>query len=203
MKKILALLLVFSTLLCFASCKGNPSSVNGGNSTNVNGTNNGDGAGVGTGATGNTVVGTWVYDETISPQSFYGDYYNPKITKNNVQMSTTYKFNADGTYSALISITNITDVRKEYRSLMVEGARQKIEKDGKFLTTEDVLYYEKYADDILNGICKEITGTYKIDGNKIVYGDSSSETFTIDGDKLTITGTSENGVDYIVNLKRK
>ena len=79
----------------------------------------------------NKIIGTWVYDETISPQKFYGDYYNSKITKTNVQMSTTYKFNKDGTYSTTVEIINISDVRKEYRSLMVEGARRNVEKEEK------------------------------------------------------------------------
>lgn len=136
--------------------------------------------------TQNTVVGTWVYDETISPQKFYGDYYNSKITKTNVQMSTTYKFNKDGTYSTSVEIINISDVRKEYRSLMVEGARRNVEKEGKFLTTDDVLYYEKYADDILKDICKTTKGTYKIDDNKLVYNNSETEQFAISGNKLTL-----------------
>lgn len=134
----------------------------------------------------NKIIGTWVYDETISPQKFYGDYYNSKITKNNVQMCTTYKFNKDGTYSTTVEIINISDVRKEYRSLMVEGARRNVEKEGKFLTTDDVLYYEKYADDILKDICKTTKGTYKIDGNKLVYNNSETEQFAISGNKLTL-----------------
>lgn len=134
----------------------------------------------------NKIIGTWVYDETISPQKFYGDYYNSKITKTNVQMSTTYKFNKDGTYSTTVEIINISDVRKEYRSLMVEGARRNVEREGKFLTTDDVLYYEKYADDILKDICKTTKGTYKIDGNKLVYNNSETEQFAISGNKLTL-----------------
>lgn len=153
--------------------------------------------------TENTVVGTWVYDETISAKTFYGNYYNGKITKSNVQMSTTYKFNKDGSYSTSISIINITDVRKEYRSLMVEGARRNVEKEGKFLTTDDVLYYEKYADDILKDICKTTKGTYKIDGDKLLYSDGTTEKFAINGKNLTLKGsTKENGAYQIV-LTRK
>lgn len=151
----------------------------------------------------NTIVGTWTYDETISAQNFYGDYYNEKITKSNVQMCTTYKFNNDGSYSTSISITNITDVRKEYRSLMVEGARRKVEKDGKFLTTDDVLYYEKYADDTLKNICKTTKGTYKIDGNKLLYGDGTTETFAINGKQLTLKGSTQENGAYQIVLKRK
>ncbi len=149
------------------------------------------------------IVGTWVYDETISAQNFYGDYYNEKITKNNVQMRTTYKFNNDGSYSTSVTIENITDVRKEYRSLMVEGARRNVEKEGKFLTTDDVLYYEKYADDILKNICKTTKGTYKIDGNKLNYSDGTTEKFVIDGKQLTIEGSTQENGEYKIVLKRK
>lgn len=153
--------------------------------------------------TENTVVGTWVYEETISAKTFYGDYYNEKITKNNVQMRTTYKFNKDGSYSTNVTIINISDVRKEYRSLMVEGARRNVEKEGKFLTTDDVLYYEKYADDILKNICKTTKGTYKIDGNKLNYSDGTTEKFVIDGKQLTIKGSTQENGEYKIVLKRK
>ncbi len=151
----------------------------------------------------NTIAGTWTCDETISPQKFYGNYYNDKITKSNVQMRTTYKFNKDGSYSTSISIINITDVRKEYRSLMVEGARRKVEKDGKFLTTDDVLYYEKYADDILKDICKTKKGTYKIDGNKLNYNDGTTEKFAVNGKQLTLKGSTQENGEYKIVLKRK
>ena len=150
----------------------------------------------------NTIVGTWICDETISPQSFYGDYYNKKITKSNVRMCTTYKFNKDGSYSTSVTIINISDVRKEYRSLMVEGARRNVEKEGKYLTTDDVLYYEKYADDILKNICKTTKGTYKIDGNKLLYGDGTTETFAINGKQLAINGSTKETGEYKIVLTR-
>lgn len=150
----------------------------------------------------NTIVGTWICDETISPQSFYGDYYNKKITKSNVRMCTTYKFNKDGSYSTSVTIINISDVRKEYRSLMVEGARRNVEKEGKYLTTDDVLYYEKYADDILKNICKTTKGTYKIDGNKLLYGDGTTETFAINGKQLAINGSTKENGEYKIVLTR-
>ena len=153
--------------------------------------------------TENTVVGTWVYEETISAKTFYGDYYNEKITKNNVQMRTTYKFNKDGSYSTNVTIINISDVRKEYRSLMVEGARRNVEKEGKFLTTDDVLYYEKYADDILKNICKTTKGTYKIDGDKLKYSDGTTEKFAIEGKQLTLKGNTKENGEYKIVLKRK
>ena len=151
----------------------------------------------------NTIAGTWICDETISPQNFYGNYYAEKITKSNVQMRTTYKFNKDGSYSTSVTIINISDVRKEYRSLMVEGARIKVEKEGKFLTTDDVLYYEKYADDILKNICKTTNGTYKIDGDKLLYSDGTTEKFTINGRQLTIKGSTQENGEYKILLERK
>lgn len=153
--------------------------------------------------TENTVVGTWVYEETISAKTFYGDYYNEKITKNNVQMRTTYKFNKDGSYSTNVTIINISNVRKEYRSLMVEGARRNVEKEGKFLTTDDVLYYEKYADDILKNICKTTKGTYKIDGDKLKYSDGTTEKFAINGKNLTLKGSTKQNGEYQIVLTRK
>lgn len=153
--------------------------------------------------TENTIAGTWVYEETISAKTFYGDYYNEKITKNNVQMRTTYNFNKDGSYSTNVTIINISDVRKEYRSLMVEGARRNVEKEGKFLTTDDVLYYEKYADDILKNICKTTKGTYKIDGDKLKYSDGTTEKFAINGKNLTLKGSTKQNGEYQIVLTRK
>lgn len=153
--------------------------------------------------TKNTVVGTWVCEETISAKTFYGDYYNSKITKNNVQMCTTYKFNKDGSYSTSVEIINISDVRKEYRSLMVEGARRNVEKEGKYLTTDDVLYYEKYADDILKDICETKNGTYKIDGNKLSYNDGTIEEFAIEGKQLILKGNTKENGEYKIVLNKK
>lgn len=153
--------------------------------------------------TKNTIVGTWVCNETISAKKFYGDYYNEKITKNNVQLCTTYEFRKDGSCSTSISIINITDVRKEYRSLVVEGARRNVEKEGKFLTTDDVLYYEKYADDILKDICKTTKSTYKIDGNKLVYGNGTKESFIVGDNQLTLSGNNQENGEYKIILKRK
>ena len=149
-----------------------------------------------------SIVGTWYYDETISPQKFYGDYYNEKITKTSVQMRTTHTFHKDGSYNTQITITNISAVRKEYRSLMVEGARINSESQGKFLTTAQVTYYEKYADKILNDICKQKYSTYKIEGNKLVFGDSTTETFALYKDKLVFENSQSNDGSKIV-FKRK
>lgn len=149
-----------------------------------------------------SLVGVWIYDETVSPQNFYTDFYNSEITKTNVKLRTTYKFNNDGTFSTAVIIVNISTVRVEYRSLMVEAGRKNVESQGKYLTTDDVLYYENYADEILEDICKEQKGTYVIDGNKITYttnDDSFRETFAVKGDKLTVTGESDN---YSITLTR-
>lgn len=210
MKKILAIFLVLSCLLCFSSCKDNTSTQQGDNG-DVNAltdsadgnTNEGvDGAESTTTVTADKLTGTWICDQIITPQGFYQGYYNSSITKADVQMRTTYKFNEDGSYSTSVSILNISEVRKEYRSLMVEGARIKAEKEGKYLTTDDVLYYEDYADNIIKDICKEKKGTYKIDGNRLVYGDSTTETFALDGNQLTIKGKSQSDGEYKITLKR-
>ena len=150
-----------------------------------------------------TIIGTWIYDETISPQKFYGNYYNESITKTKVQMRTTYKFSENGSYSTSLTILNITDVRKEYRSLMVEGARIKAENSGKFLTTNDVVYYENYADKVLDDILKDTKGTYQIDGNKLIYSDSTTEVFAFKGNQLIIKGNSQDTGDYKIVFNRK
>ena len=208
MKKILAILLVLSSLLCLASCKDNIGTQQGENNTvtdsaNGNADGSADSTETTTTVTTEELTGVWTYDETIIPQNFYTDYYNPEITKTNVQMRTTYKFNKDGSYSTSVTIVNISEVRKEYRSLMVEGARIKAEKEGKYLTTDDVLYYEKYADTVIKEICKEKKGTYKIDGNRLVYGDSTSETFALKDNQLTIKGKNQSDGEYKIQLKRK
>lgn len=152
------------------------------------------------------LVGEWICDETISPKAFYTDYYNPKITKTNIQLRTTYNFNENGTFSMSISILNMSEVRTEYRALVVEGARLKIEKQGKFMTTDDVLYYEKYADESLKKICITEKGNYSVDGNTINYtmnGENYFETFMLNGDELMLITSSVSDEGYPVNLVRK
>ena len=210
MKKILAIILVLSSLLCLASCKDNKTQQGGNDDTGIvsdsaddNTDDSADNTESTTTVTADKLTGMWIYDQTISPQNFYAGYYNAEITKTDVQMRTTYKFNENGSYSTSVSIVNISEVRKEYRSLMVEGARIKAEKEGKYLTTDDVLYYEKYADDVIKEICKEKQGTYIIDGNRLVYGDSTTETFALNGNQLTIKGKSQSDGEYEITLKRK
>lgn len=210
MKKILAIFLVLLSLLSLASCKDSTGAQQSGNDDGTTLVNSGDGSVTGDDSTENTttvtadkLTGEWICDQIITPQGFYQGYYNAEITKTDIQMRTTYKFNEDGSYSTSISILNISEVRKEYRSLMVEGARIKAEKEGNYLTTDDVLYYEKYADDVIKDICKEKKGTYKIQGNKLVYGDSTTETFALNGSQLTIKGNSQENGEYKITLKRK
>ena len=151
------------------------------------------------------LVGEWVCTETASPKLFYGEYYNANITKTDIELKTTYIFNANGTFSTSISIENISEVRKEYRSLIVEGARKNIEAQGKFLTTADVLKYEKIADATLDEICTVQKGNYKVDGGMITYkidGKISYETFTLSGKTLTITGSSGQSVGYPITLTK-
>lgn len=158
-----------------------------------------------TGKSDKSLVGEWVYNEIVSPQNFYTDFYNAEITKTNIKMRTTYKFNSDGTFSVGISIVNISEVRKEYRSLVVEAGRVKIESQGGMLTPENVLSYEAYADEILKEICTAQEGKYTVDGNKIVYtinGKSHYETFTLDGNRLTLTGSSNSNEGYPVKLTK-
>jgi hypothetical protein len=151
----------------------------------------------------NKITGTWTCEEIISPKTFYGSYYNKNITKTNVQMTTTYNFNKDGSYSTNVTILNISDVRKEYRSLMVAGAKAKVEKEGNYLTTDDVLYYEKYADDILKDICKTQKGTYKIKGNTLKYSDGTTEEFAVKGNQLLIKGSTQENGEYKMILNKK
>ena len=152
------------------------------------------------------LVGEWICDETISPKDFYAEYYNSKITKTNIKLRTTYKFNENGTFSMSISILNMSEVRTEYRALVVEGGRLKIEKQGKFMTTDDVLYYENYADESLKKICITEKGNYSVDGNKINYTMNDKnyfETFMLNGDELMLITSSVSDEGYPVNLVRK
>lgn len=149
------------------------------------------------------LTGEWVYDEIISPQEFYSEFYNSEITQTNVEMRTTYKFNEDGTVAISIDIVNISEVRKEYRSLMVAAGRANVESKGDYLTPDDVLYYEAYADKVLEEICISQNGTYEVTNNRIFYtinGETYYETFTVNGNELTLTGSSASTEGYPVTL---
>lgn len=150
--------------------------------------------------------GEWYYDETATPQEFYSEFYNPEITKTNVEMRTTYKFNKDGSFSISIKILNMSAVRKEYRALMVEAGRANAESKGEYLTPDNVLYYEGYADKVLEGICTTQNGTYDVTNNRIFYtinGETYYETFTTNGNKLTLTGSSLSDEGYPITMTKK
>ena len=201
-----------STLFAFSACK-NEDTKNEQSSTSTSTTENKnilneENTTVSTTKANEGVVffGEWVCDEKVTPQKFYSDFYNPEITKTSVEMRTIYDFNEDGTFSISISIKNISEVRKEYRSLMVEAGRTNVESKGKYLTPDDVLYYEGYADEILEKICTSQKGTYKLTNNRIVYttnGETYYETFAINGNKLTLTGSSNSNEGYPVILIKK
>lgn len=151
-----------------------------------------------------TIIGSWIYDETITPQNFYGEHYNSEITKTNVKMRTTYTFKKDGSFSTGVSIVNMNAVEKEYKSLMVYGAQKEAESQGKYLSTKNVEYFENYAKKVLKDICKTEKGTYSISGKTITYqmGENiSTETFKLDENKLTVKGVKDN--EYSMTLTRQ
>ncbi len=137
--------------------------------------------------------GEWYYEETTTPQEFYGDFYDAEITKTNITLRTIYNFKSDGTLIKRIEVVNISEVRKEYRSLMVNVGRKKLQSQGKFLTTDNVLYYESYADKVLAEIVAEQSGAYVEDGNNLIctlHGENSNVTFTISGNKLILISSA-------------
>lgn len=205
----MACILVLSILFVFSSCK-NDKPNNESNSTTTsttkaeNTTDKETTTALITAAdTDINLVGTWIYDEKVTSQKFYSEFYNPEITKTNVEMRTTYEFKEDGTFIVSISIENISAVRKEYRALMVETGRVNIESKGDYLTTDDVLYYEDYADKILEEICTSKKGTYEVTNNRIHYtinGETYYETFTVNENELTLTGSSNSDEGYPITM---
>lgn len=208
----MACVFVLSMLFAFASCNKvseNPKQTT--NTTSAEKTENTTDEGTtssdvtASAVTEENLEGAWAYDEIVSPKVFYSDFYNPEITQTNIELRTTYEFNNDGTFSISVDIVNISDVRREYRSLMVAAGRTNLEAQGKMLTTDDVLYYEGYADKVLEGICTTQNGTYAVEGNKLVYtldGESFYETFTLNNDKLTLTGSSVSEEGYPVAMTK-
>ncbi len=205
----MACILVLSILFVFSSCK-NDKPNNESNSTTTsttkaeNTTDKETTTALITAAdTDINLVGTWIYDEKVTPQKFYSEFYNPEITKTNVEMRTTYEFKEDGTFIVSISIETISAVRKEYRALMVEAGRVNIESKGDYLTTDDVLYYEDYADKILEEICTSKKGAYEVTNNRIHYtinGETYYETFTVNENELTLTGSSNSDEGYPITM---
>ncbi len=156
------------------------------------------------GKTEASIIGAWACDELVAPQSFYGEHYDAQITKTNVQMRTTYVFKSDGTFETGVSILNIDEVEKEYKSLMVEGARKEAEAQGKYLSTDNVSYFESYAEKVLREVCATEKGTYIVDGAKIIYivnGETTVEEFVLNDNKLTVIGTNDN--TYSMTLTRQ
>lgn len=211
-QKIIACVLVLSMVFAFASCKNedtkNEQSSSSTSTTEKENINDKENTTVSTTKSNEGVVffGEWVYDEIATPQEFYSEFYDPEITSTSVELRTTYKFNDDGTFSISINIENISEVRKEYRSLMVAAGRVNIESRGEILTPDDVLYYEDYADKVLEQICTVQNGTYEVSDNRIFYtinGETYYETFTVSGNELTLTGSSDSDKGYPITLVKK
>lgn len=212
LKKIIALILALSMLFAFSACKNedtkNEQSSSSTSTTEKENINDKENTTVSATKSNEDVVffGEWVYDEIATPQEFYSEFYDPEITSASVEMRTTYKFNDDGTFSISINIENISEVRKEYRALMVAAGRANIESKGEMLTPDDVLFYEDYADKVLEQICTVQNGTYEVSDNRIFYtinGETYYETFTVNGNELTLTGSSDSDKGYPITLVKK
>lgn len=210
-QKITVCFLLLSMLFAFSACKNedtkNEQSSSSTSTTEKENTTNKENTTVSATVedTDISLEGAWIYDEKVTPQAFYSEFYDPEITKTSVEMRTTYKFNSDGTFSIGVSIKNISEVRKEYRSLMVEAGRVNVESKGEFLTPDDVIYYEDYADKVLEEICTSQKGTYEVTNNRIFYtinGETYYETFTINGNELTLTGSSNSDEGYPITMTK-
>lgn len=137
----------------------------------------------------------------MTPQEFYTDYYDPTITKTSVRLEYSYDINSNGTIAMTVHIKNIGTVKEEYRAIMIKEA----ESTYGTLTEDDIAYLEEYADAVLDTMQETQWVNYEVDGNKLVYtvdGYSYYETFTLNGTKLTLTGSSLGDEGYPIVLNK-
>lgn len=151
------------------------------------------------GVTMEQLAGTYAVVETLSPQEFYGEYYDAEICKTTVKAKTIYKFDANGNFTTYITFENEATIRAEYKAIMVKEIKAQCEASEVPFDDDMKTYAEESADSIMDMITEPTTAKYEIDGNKLVYtidGYEMYETFELDGNKLTLTGSSEGDMGY-------
>ena len=156
-----------------------------------------------TGVTMEQIAGTYVATETITPQEFYGEYYDSEICKTTLKIKTYYEFGPTGNFVTYTKIENESAIRAEYKAVMVKVAKESCEAEGVEFDDETRAYAEEMADEVIDAITEETYATYEIQGNKFVYtidGYSINETFTLNGKNIVLTGSSIGNEGYPITL---
>ena len=155
------------------------------------------------GVTMEQLAGTYSYTESISPQEFYSEVYDADICKTNIRVKTIYNFDANGNFSMRIRIENEATVRADIKAIVVKIVKASCEEEGVAFDENMQAIAEneadRAADELIDTLANSISGKYRIDGNKIIYtinGTEIYETFVLNGNTLTLTGSSEGNEGY-------
>ena len=151
------------------------------------------------------LAGAYTYTETMTPQEFYSEYYDAELCKTAAQIKTTYKFDASGNFTIYTTIINESAVRAEYIAVMIKAVKEECDAEGLVFDDEMKAYAEDAADQVIDSLSEPINAKYEIQGNKLVYtidGYSIYETFTLNGNKLVLTGSSIGNEGYPVTMTK-
>lgn len=141
--------------------------------------------------------GTWVAKETLSAKELYApEFYDPAITKTGLVINSYYKFDIFGKFSCYGSLANESAFRAEFKAAAIayyeklvgedQTLSQEILDEIDMLIDEEMEYLRSFANE-------GISGTYTATKTTINYtagGISFSETYQVNGNKLTFTGSS-------------
>lgn len=162
-------------------------------------------------APSNALVGKWSVVSQITISDLFEGEQLPGSYPTPLKLKTTCTFKNDGTFSIVGSVLNYNEFNMELRRVYVDLGKAECASEGVEFTDEMRAELEAEADaemvQLNNDIKSDaVYGKYSVDGNKIYYPeDGTYETFTINGNTLTITGSSEAGSEeyYPVVLYRE
>ncbi len=159
------------------------------------------------------LIGSWYTNESVAPSELLSeDFISITGFNTDMKVHTIYRFSTDNSFSIEYHVTNFD----EYEDALYTAFATYFKATEPGLSPEEFEYkVDKSASYTVNELCQAvigvwgdqgyIAGTYSYDDTTIRYqcqGESFSETYTLDGDTLKLTGSSLGNEGYPLTLKR-
>lgn len=154
--------------------------------------------------------GTWGYAEYFDAKELHGDFYNPEITKTNLKIASVYNFDGRRSFSFHTYVAEKEKILNEARR-SIEAVYKPYLEDGTLTQNQ---YEDKCAyaitdyDSFFRSVEQSFSGIYSVNNeiNTITYtlsnGQTFSEYFTLNGNKLTMTGSSLGNEGYPITYTK-